>query len=334
MSGSITDVPGIEVGHAQHPSGATGCTVILCRAGAVPGVDTRGGAPGTRETDCLRPENVIPAAHAVFLAGGSAYGLDCATGIMRFLEEKKIGFDVGVTVVPIVTGAVLNDLGFTGGTARPDAATGYRACQEASPNEARQGNVGAGTGAAVGRLSGTSKGMVKGGLGTASVRVGELVVGAIVAVNCNGDVSDPETGEILAGTLTPDRTRVAGAMSMVMGTSGTYKEGFPSNTTIGVVATNGILTKSTATRVAMMAHDGYARTINPIHTLGDGDVIFTLGTGSVAADVNRVGALAAWVMAQAVVNAVRAADTLLGVPSCKEIGRTQKATGPRSAHNS
>jgi L-aminopeptidase/D-esterase-like protein len=211
---------------------------------------------------------------------------------------------------------------------------GYRACQEASPNEARQGNVGAGTGAAVGRLSGTSKGMVKGGLGTASVRVGELVVGAIVAVNCNGDVSDPETGEILAGTLTPDRTRVAGAMSMVMGTTGTYKEGFPSNTTIGVVATNAILTKSTATRVAMMAHDGYARTINPIHTLGDGDVIFTLGTGSIAADVNRVGALAAWVMAQAVVNAVRAADTMLGVPSSKEIGGTQNATGPRGAPNS
>jgi L-aminopeptidase/D-esterase-like protein len=328
MSGSITDVPGIEVGHAQHPSGITGCTVILCRAGAVPGVDVRGGAPGTRETDCLRPENVIPAAHAVFLSGGSAYGLDCATGIMRFLEEKKIGFDVGVSVVPIVAGAVLNDLAFTGGTARPDAAVGYRACQEASPNEARQGNVGAGTGAAVGRLSGTAKGMVKGGLGTASVRVGELVVGAIVAVNCNGDVSDPDTGEILAGTLTPDRTRVAGAMSMVMGATDAYKEGFPTNSTIGVVATNGILTKSTATRVAMMAHDGYARTINPIHTLGDGDVIFTMGTGSVAADVNRVGALAAWVMAQAVVNAVRAADTLLGVPSFKEIGRTQKPTRP------
>ncbi len=194
MSGSITDVPGIEVGHAQHPSGMTGCSVILCRAGAVPGVDARGGAPGTRETDCLRPENVIPAAHAIFLSGGSAYGLDCATGIMSFLEEQRIGIDVGVTVVPIVAGAVLNDLGFTGGKARPDAAMGYRACQEASPREARQGNVGAGTGAAVGRLSGNWKGMVKGGLGTASVRVGELVVGAIVAVNCNGDVSDPETG--------------------------------------------------------------------------------------------------------------------------------------------
>ena len=209
-----------------------------------------------------------------------------------------------------------------------DAAMGYRACEEASLTEARQGNVGAGAGAAVGRLSGNSKGMVKGGLGTASVRVGELVVGAIVAVNCNGDVSDPDTGEILAGTLTPDRTRVAGAMGILMGTAGIYKEGFLTNTTIGVVATNGILTKSAATRVAMMAHDGYARTINPIHTLGDGDVVFTLGTGLVTGDVNRIGALAAWVMAQAVVKAVRAADTFLGVPSCREIGRTQEPTGP------
>ncbi len=323
MNGSITNVPGIEVGHAQHPSGLTGCTVILCRSGAIPGFDARGGAPGTRETDCLRPENAIPFAHAVFLSGGSAYGLDCATGIMRFLEERKIGFDVGVTVVPIVAGAVLNDLGFTGGAARPDAAMGYRACQEASSGESREGNVGAGTGAAVGRLSGISKGMMKGGLGTASLKVGELVVGAIVAVNSIGDVSDPDTGEILAGTLTADRTRIAGAMDLVTGVAPGIKEGFPTNTTIGVVATNGVLTKAMATRVAMMAHDGYARTINPAHTLGDGDVIFALGTGSVTADVSRVGALAAGVMAQAVANAVRAAETLNGVPSCRDFFRSR-----------
>jgi L-aminopeptidase/D-esterase-like protein len=321
MSGAITDVPGIEVGHAQHPNGTTGCTVILCRNGAVPGVDAHGGAPGTRETDCLRPENQIPCAHAVFLAGGSAYGLDCATGIMRFLEERRIGFDVGVTVVPIVAGAVLNDLGFTGGAARPDAAMGYQACLAAAPNEARQGNVGAGAGAAVGRLSGTIKGMMKGGLGTASIRVGDLVVGAIVAVNCNGDVSDPQTHEVLAGTLTRDRTRVAGAMDMIRGATEGYKEGFPTNTTIGVVATNGILTKAMATRVAMMAHDGYARTIDPVHTLGDGDVIFALSTGAVAADVNRIGALAASIMAQAVADAIRAAESLNGVPSWREMKR-------------
>jgi L-aminopeptidase/D-esterase-like protein len=321
MSGSITDVPGIEVGHAQHPSGSTGCTVILCRVGAVPGVDAHGGAPGTRETDCLRPENVIPRAHAVFLSGGSAYGLDCGGGIMRFLEERKIGFDIGVAVVPIVAGAVLNDLGFTGGGPRPDAAVAYAACQAATTAEKRQGNVGAGTGAAIGRLSGTIKGMVKGGLGTASVRLGDLVVGAIVAVNCNGDVTDPSTGEVLAGTLTADRKRVAGAMRMISDLSGGYKEGFPTNTTIGVVATNGLLTKAEASRVAMMAHDGLARTINPVHTLGDGDVIFALGTGSVPADINRVGALAAMVMAEAVANAVRSAESLLGVPCWRDIGR-------------
>jgi len=321
MSGSIADVPGIEVGHAQHSSGTTGCTVILCRAGAVPGVDAHGGAPGTRETDCLRPENVIPCAHAVFLSGGSAFGLDCGGGIMRFLEERGIGFNVGVTVVPIVAGAVLNDLGFTDGAARPDAALGYAACAAASSSEDRQGNIGAGTGAAIGRLSGTVKGMVKGGLGTASIRVGDLVVGAIVAVNCNGDVTDPATGQVLAGTLTADRSRVAGAMQMLTDLSGAYKEGFPTNTTIGIVATNGLLSKAAATRVAMMAHDGFARTINPVHTLGDGDVIFALGTGSVPADVNRVGALAAMVMAEAVANGVRAAKTLQGVPCWSEIGR-------------
>jgi L-aminopeptidase/D-esterase-like protein len=321
LTGSITDVPGFEVGHAQHAAGTTGATVVLCRAGAVPGVDTRGGAPGTRETDCLRPENVIPAAHAVFLSGGSAYGLDCGTGIMRWLEQNRIGFDVGVTVVPIVAGAVLNDLAFTGGADRPDADTGYRACLAASVAERRQGNVGAGTGASIGRLAGTARGMVKGGLGTSSLRVGDLVVGAIVAVNCNGDVTDPATGEVIAGTLTADRGRIAGAMSLISADIEGYKEGFPTNTTIGVVATNAILSKALAARVAMMAQDGYARTINPIHTLGDGDVVFALASGRVPADPNRVGALAAAVMAQAVVNAVRAAESLGGVPASRDLAR-------------
>jgi L-aminopeptidase/D-esterase-like protein len=262
---------------------------------------------------------MVPAAHAIFLAGGSAYGLDCAAGIMRCLEEQRIGFDVGVTVVPIVAGAVLNDLSFTGGLARPDAAVGYRACHEASSKEARQGNIGAGTGAAIGRLAGNSKGMVKGGLGTASIKVGDLVVGAIVVVNCNGDVTDPATGEVLAGTLTPERDRIAGAMRMMTGEAKGYKSGFPTNTTIGVVATNAALSKAMATRVAIMAQDGYSRTINPIHTLGDGDVVFALATGRLAADTDQVGALAARVMAEAVVNAVRAAESLLGVPSSRQL---------------
>ncbi|MBN1836846.1 MAG: P1 family peptidase [Spirochaetales bacterium] len=318
-SGAITDVPGIEVGHAQDLEAGRGCTVVICRAGAVAGVAAPGGAPGTRETDALRPENVVERAHAVLLSGGSAYGLNAAGGVMRYLEEQGIGYDIGVAVVPIVPAAVLNDLAFGDPKVRPDADMGYRACRQASPRERSQGNVGAGVGACIGRLAGNARGMVKGGVGTASLSVGELIVGAIVAVNCNGDVSDPETGEVLAGTLNPERTAVAGARRLLTTENEQFKEGFPTNTTIGVVATNAALSKATATRVAMMAQDGFARTIQPIHTLGDGDVSFCLSAGALRADVNRVGAIAAWVMAQAVVNAVRAAESLLGVPAYRDL---------------
>lgn len=320
MNDSITDVPGISVGHAADPGGNTGCTVILCgEEGAVPGVDTRGGAPGTRETDCLRPENVVPVAHAIFLTGGSAYGLGCGTGIMKYLEEKGVGFDIGPAVVPIVAGSVLNDLAFGSPSVRPDTAMGYQACINASGNENARGNIGAGVGACIGRLGGNARGSMKGGLGTASAKVGDLIVGAIVAVNCNGDVIDPETGELLAGTLTQDGTHIANARKTMYEPSGEFKEGFPSNTTIGVVATNAALGKASATRVAMIAHDGYAQTIYPVHTMGDGDVIFCLGKGNVEADINRVGALAAWTMARAVVNAVRSAESLHDVPCWKDI---------------
>ena len=228
MLNSILDVPGIKVGHDQDENSNSGCTVILCgKDGAVPGVDSRGGAPGTRETDCLQPENVVPVAHAIFLSGGSAYGLGCGSGIMRFLEEHETGFDVGPARVPIVAGAVLNDLAFGDPSIRPDADMGYRACVNASDTEARQGNIGAGVGACIGRLAGNARGSMKGGLGTASTRVGDLIVGAIVAVNCNGDVIDPETGEILAGTTTPDGRQIAGARKIIHQSSGLYHEGFP-----------------------------------------------------------------------------------------------------------
>ena len=319
MNGSITDVPGIEVGHAQDLEAGKGCTVVLCRKGAVPGVDSRGGAPATRETDCLRPENMLPVMHAAFLTGGSAFGLDCAGGIMRCLEEQGVGFNIGVAVVPIVAGAALNDLAFGSARVRPDAAMGYQACRSASPAEKRQGNVGAGAGACIGRLAGNACGMMKGGLGTASLRVGELIVGAIVAVNCNGDVRDPESGQALAGTLNPGRKGIAGARDLLTTPGGRYGEGFPANTTIGVVATNAALSKAAATRIAMNAQDGFALTIHPVHTMGDGDVIFCMGVGSLRADITRVGAVAAWVMAAAVVNAVRAAEGLHGVPSLKEL---------------
>jgi L-aminopeptidase/D-esterase-like protein len=319
MSGSITDVPEIEVGHSQDLAAGTGCTVVICRKGAVPGAAVHGGAPGTRETDALRPENVIPAAHAVFLAGGSAYGLDCGAGVMRYLEENGVGFDAGGFLVPIVPGAVIFDLGFAQPKVRPDARMGYEACRAASRAEARQGNVGAGCGATIGRLAGNMLGHVKGGLGTASIRVGDLVVGAIVAVNCNGDVTDPATGEVIAGTLAPDGRRIAGALSLMTGMTEGFRDVFSKNTTVGVVATNASLTKAMATRVAMMGQDGYARTINPVHTLGDGDSVFCLGTGSLAADINLVGTLAAAVMAEAVVNGVRAAESHRGVPCSREV---------------
>ncbi len=321
MNDAITDVPGIEVGHAQDLEAATGCTVILCRSGATTGVSVHGGAPATRETDCLRPENVVTEAHAVVLAGGSAYGLNSAGGVMRYLEEQGIGYDVGVTRVPIVATAALNDLAFGDHRIRPGAAMGYSACLNASKKNTEQGNVGAGTGAAIGRLEGNARGMVKGGLGAASFSIGELIVGAIVAVNCNGDVIDAETGETLAGTLNPERTGVAGAMKLLTTQNEQYKEGFPSNTTIGVVATNACLNKAIATRVAMMAQDGYARAIIPIHTFGDGDVTFCMSTGKLQADPNRVGAIAAWVMARAVVKAVKAAESLHGVPAYRDLAK-------------
>ncbi len=321
MNNSITDIPGIEVGHAHDLRAGKGCTVILCRNGAVTGVDARGGAPGTRETDCLRPENLVSQVHAVVLTGGSAYGLDSAGGVMRYLEEQDIGYLVGPARVPIVAAAVLNDLAFGEAKVRPDAAMGYQACLHASKQNVEQGNVGAGTGAAIGRMAGNARGMVKGGLGTASFSVGELIVGAIVAVNCNGDVIDPETGETLAGTLNPERTAIAGAMKLLTTRNDQYKEEFPTNTTIGVIATNASLSKAMATRVAMMAQDGFARAIIPIHTLGDGDVTFCMSTGTLEADTNRVGAIGAWLMARAVVKAVKAAESLHDVPAYKDLQR-------------
>jgi L-aminopeptidase/D-esterase-like protein len=319
LKDTITDVTGIKVGHAQDMEAATGCTVVLCQQGAVTGVDCRGGAPGTRETDCLRPENLVSQIHAVFLTGGSAYGLDCAGGIMRFLEEKGIGFDLGIVRVPIVAGAVLQDLALGDPKVRPDADMGYAACLNASARNTAQGNIGAGTGANIGRMAGTLLGHTKGGLGTASRKVGDLIVGAVVAVNCNGDVVDPESGEILAGTLKPGGRGFADAMKLLTSTAEPYKPVFPANTTIGVVATNAVLDKAMATRVAIMAQDGYAHTIRPVHTLGDGDTVFCMATGALEVDVSQVGAIAAWVMARAVVKAVRAAESLHGVPAYRDL---------------
>jgi L-aminopeptidase/D-esterase-like protein len=319
MRDSITDVPGILVGNAQDTASATGCTVVLCEAGAAAGVDVRGGAPGTRETDCLDPSNIVPRIHAIYLGGGSAFGLDGAGGVMRYLEEKKIGFDVGVCRVPVVPGAVIFDLTVGHHTVRPDADMGYRACRAASL-EVPQGNVGAGTGAAIGgdHAPATASRMMKGGLGTASVSAGELVVGALVVVNCFGDVTDPADGRILAGLLNERRDGLAGPAAL-LDTLPVSARPYSGNTTIGVIATNARLDKAQARRIALMAHDGLARAIDPIHTMQDGDSIFCIATGAVDANLTAIGALAARAMTRAIVSAVLHAESAYGLPCHREM---------------
>jgi len=314
----ITDISGIKIGNAHNLEGATGCTVVLCEEGAVAGVDVRGGAPGTRETDLLKPENYVDKLHGVLLAGGSAFGLDAASGVMQYLEEKEVGFDVGITRVPIVAGAVLFDLTCGDHRIRPDKAMGYEACLAAEKQGFSEGSVGAGAGATVGKFFGMEYAM-KGGLGTHCVQVGNLMVGAVVAVNCLGDVIDPRSGAILAGALREDSTTFRGTESGMIKQYDHSTNAFSGNTTIGTIITNVVMTKAQANKVASMAHNGYARTIRPAHTMFDGDTIFSLSTGQVRADINVVGLLAAQVMEQAVINAVCQATSLCGYKSYKDI---------------
>jgi len=305
------------VGLAQDEKALTGCTVIICRKGAVAGVDVRGGAPGTRETDLLNPVNLVEKVHAVVLAGGSAFGLDAASGVMRYLEEEKIGFDTGVAKVPIVPSAILYDLNLGRADVRPDSAMGYRAATSAASAAPAEGNAGVGMGASVGKMFGLSLGM-KAGVGTASMNIGGgVVLGALVAVNAWGDVIDPQTNQIIAGLRSGKvgplrvgkKDDFANTLSMMKSTVGRNILGLTSraNTVIGVVATNVKLTKAQATKVAQMAQDGIARTIRPAHTMLDGDVIFALSTGSRKADVTSIGAFAAEVMAEAILRAVKMA---------------------------
>ncbi len=309
----FTDIEGIEVGNAQNLDAATGCTVVLCKDGATAGVDVRGGAPGTRETDLLNPVNMVQKIHAVMLAGGSAFGLDAAAGVMQYLEEQKIGFNVGVTFVPIVCGAVLFDLTFGDFKIRPDKAMGYSACVNATNQSCPQGNVGAGAGATVGKILGMGQAM-KSGLGSYALQIDDLKVGALVAVNCLGDVIDPETGEKLAGPVREDGVTLADTEDVMIQAYADKKNLFSGNTTIGVIATNAVLDKAQATKLASMSQNGYARTMRPAHTMFDGDTIFALATGSVSADLSVVGLLAARVMERAVVAAVKNTSTLCGLP--------------------
>lgn len=323
MPNAITDVEGIKVGHYTDREGITGCTVVLCEGGAVGGVDVRGSAPATREIDLMRPMNWVQEVHAVTITGGSAYGLDAASGVMRYLEERKIGFNVGVGVVPIVPAAALFDLAIGDPKARPDAEAGYQACQSATGGPVAEGSIGAGTGATVGKLLGP-KFATKSGLGTASVKIGKgIVVGAIVAVNAFGDVVDPDTGTIIAGTRKPVIGGFVNTVKRMQGDLGQTLLGF-ANTTLAVVATNTYLTKEAANKVAQMAHDGLARSIRPVHTMFDGDTVFALATGKPpkkgkGGDPSVVGAAAADVLAQAVVRAVLQAESLGGVPAARDL---------------
>ncbi|WP_028316944.1 P1 family peptidase [Desulfatibacillum aliphaticivorans] len=301
-SASFKDLASIRIGHAQNAEAGTGCTVIICDKGATPGVDVRGGAPGTRETDALDPVNLVDKVHAVVLSGGSAFGLDASAGVMAYLEEQGVGFDVGVTKVPIVAQAVLFDLFVGAHNVRPDKAMGLEACQAAKVCNPREGNAGAGTGACVGKLLGMGRAM-KSGLGVSMLRQGDLLVGAVMAVNCLGDVVDPKTGAVLAGLLEEDKKSFSSTEKIM---AGFYDQDsiFPGNTSIGVVVTNAILQKSQATKIASMSHNGIARTMSPAHTMVDGDTLFVMATGEQKAEPSVVGMMAARAVEQAVVRSV------------------------------
>ena len=332
-SGSITDVQGIEVGHCTDARRPTGCTVVLARGGAVGGVDVRGAAPGTRETDLLEPGNLVSTVHAILLSGGSAWGLDAAGGVMRWLEEQGLGLNVGPALVPIVPGAVLFDLHVGDARIRPDANAGYGACEAASCAPPAEGNVGAGTGATVGKMFGMPCAM-KGGIGSASVTLDGVTVGALIACNALGDVVDPDTGTLIAGARTTDGTSLRDTRRALLRGEPPLPILAGTNTTIGVIATDAPLTKTQAQRLALMGHDGLARSINPVHTLSDGDTLFALGTGLAGKSPGMLvlGVMAAEAVARATVRAVRAAQSLsagpLTLPAAADLA---PGTGPRSS---
>lgn len=309
--GSITRVAGIEVGHHTDHRRPTGCTVVIAREGAVAGVDVRGAAPGTRETDLLHPSNLLDRVHAIMLAGGSAWGLEAATGAVRWLEERGVGLDVAVGRLPIVPSAVLFDLLVGDMRIRPDSAAGYAACEAASTADPAQGNVGAGAGAVVGKIFGIRHAM-KGGIGTASVTVGGVTVGALVACNALGDVLDPDTAQVLAGARTEDGLQLRDTRRALLAGATPQPLLAGTNTTLAVVATDAPITKAQAHRLAVVAHDGLARSINPVHTMSDGDTVFALGTGKATQHPGMMvlGTMAAEATARATANAVRAARSV------------------------
>jgi L-aminopeptidase/D-esterase-like protein len=316
----LTGIEGIRVGHYTLKERPTGCTVILADGGAVASVDVRGAAPAARETDLLEPGALVERINAIVLSGGSAFGLDAASGVMRYLEERKIGFEFGGAYVPIVPGASLFDLAVGDPRIRPDADCGYRAAQAASAGPIAEGSVGAGAGATIGKAGGLKRAM-KGGVGTAAVTLpGGIVVAALVAVNARGDIVDPSTGRIVAGVRSPDGKGFSDARTLIRGG---LDETPLQNTTLGVVATNATLTKAQARRVATMAHDGYARAIVPAHTMSDGDLIFTLATGTHTGEVNltAIGHAATDAVVEAILRAVHESTGLPGFPAVRDLKR-------------
>ena len=316
----ITDIEGFRLGHAQNFEGATGCTVLTCEEGASGGVDVRGGAPGTRETDLLNPMEMVDKVHAVVLSGGSAFGLDACSGVMEYLENKNVGFDVGVAKVPIVCGAVLFDLVCGSSKIRPNKEMGLEACINAENyDDSKNGNIGCGTGATVGKAINPKLAM-KGGFGSYAVQVGDLKVGAIVGVNSLGDIVDPNNNnKIIAGGLSEDMKSFINTEESLIGNYANPRNAFKGNTTIGVIVTNGKFTKAQANKIASMAQNGFGRTIRPAHTMFDGDTIFTLSSNKIDADINVVGLLAAQVMERAIIKAVKEADTCHGFLAYKDL---------------
>ncbi|MCX8110113.1 MAG: P1 family peptidase [Syntrophorhabdaceae bacterium] len=323
MQNSITDIEGIRVGHASDFNGYTGCTVILCEKGMVCGIDIRGSASGTRQVDALSINHIVEQVHAILLCGGSSFGLDATSGVMRYLEERGVGFDVGVTKIPICPTAVIFDLLFGDYRARPNAQMGYEACLNASVN-VQEGSVGVGTGATVGKLFELPQAM-KGGVGTSSIIMPDgLIVGAIVVVNAFGDVIDNVTGKIIAGVrVAPDKMEFTDTVKCLK--QGFVKKQFGLvNTTLAVVATNARFNKREVTKIAQMAQAGLIKTISPVHTTFDGDLIFAVSAGDIEADLNKVGVLSDFVIAESVKRAVKKADGFGIVPAFKDIKKGWK----------
>jgi L-aminopeptidase/D-esterase-like protein len=317
MYGAITDVSGVKVGHYTDKKAATGCTVVLCGPGAVASVDVSGSSPGTRETDLLRVGNSVEMVQAIVLSGGSAFGLDAATGVMRYLEERGFGYETSAGRVPIVPAAIIFDLNIGDSRIRPGASEGYQACLAATNVEVAEGCVGAGTGATVGKILGMER-AVKSGLGTASQKIaGDTVIAALIVVNAVGDVIEPGTGKILAGPRKPDESGFLSTSELL---KGQLKESIPPfNTVIGVVATDAKLNKVGASKLAHVAQVGIARTIDPCHTMYDGDALFVISSGDKGADVNALGAAAAEVVAEAIIRAICNAEALADLPAAKDV---------------